>query len=181
MLNRWWLPKGTPADYLVSLSFIDLEGVEPRLLCHILLITSSPIHHFILSLYSVLSIHITHELYQSDIPHRFPPSQQCAGHQPGSCRRPVPLHLGIRQGERGSPVPYRWHGRPRAYVGAVACFAFAFFFHARPEAFRWRLHALECRQVSEIRRLGKVILRRYGFNVREGRSDAVHHEPKRAS
>ena len=33
MLNRWWLPKGTPADYLVSLSFIDLEGVEPRLLC----------------------------------------------------------------------------------------------------------------------------------------------------
>ena len=36
MLNRWWLPKGTPADYLVSLSSIDLEGVEPRTPCFFL-------------------------------------------------------------------------------------------------------------------------------------------------
>ena len=74
------------------------------------LISDSPFYTAFVSRF--LFMHITHELYQSDIPPRFPPSQQCAGHQPGACRRPVPLHLGIRQGERGTPVPYCWHGRP---------------------------------------------------------------------
>ena len=70
MLNRWWLPEGEHLRIISSpLSSTDLEGVEPHMSSHILLIASSPIHHFTQPLYPVFYLYTLPMSYTNLIYH----------------------------------------------------------------------------------------------------------------